>query len=519
MLTARRALVSVYDKKDLVEFAKGLDRLGIEILSTGGTYRALEDAGLQVVRVADLTGYPEILDGRVKTLHPKIHGGILADRTRASHVAELRDHDIAPIDLVVVNLYPFRETARKTGIDISKVIDSIDIGGPCMVRAAAKNYQGVVAVVDPEDYPQILAALEETGGLVPESLRRRLAVKAFRHTQAYDAAIAAWLEHLEPLPDSEDSGFPQHLLLDLAKHSDLRYGENPHQSAALYRVQGEPGVFGGFHQLQGKELSYNNLLDAAAALRAVELHPEPAAAIIKHGNPCGIGRGATVFDAYERALACDPVSAFGSVIAINRPVDGELAAAIAERFVELVLAPDFSEDALPKLAKKSNLRLLACNFEKANPSDHQLRPVPGGFLAQSADPPEEDESGWTCPTKRQPAAAERSALGFAWQVARATSSNAIVITNEHQTVGIGAGQMSRVDAAQLAVTKAQLEIEDCVAASDGFFPFRDGLDLLAEAGVRAVVQPGGSKRDAEVTAAADEHGVAMLLTGIRHFRH
>ncbi|MDH3743640.1 MAG: bifunctional phosphoribosylaminoimidazolecarboxamide formyltransferase/IMP cyclohydrolase [Acidobacteriota bacterium] len=516
MLTAHRALVSVYDKRDLVDFAKGLDRLGIEILSTGGTFRALESAGLQVVRVADLTGYPEILDGRVKTLHPKIHGGILADRGRASHVAELRDHDIAPIDLVVANLYPFRETSRKPGVDIAKVVDSIDVGGPCMVRAAAKNYQGVVVVVDPEDYPQILAALEETDGLVPEALRRQLAVKAFRHTQAYDAAISDWFEHLS---ESEDEQFPQHLLLDLAKQSELRYGENPHQGAALYRVQGDTGVFGGFTQLQGKELSYNNLLDAAAALRTVALHTEPAAAIIKHNNPCGVGRGDTAVDAYERALACDPVSAFGSAIAVNRPVDVELAAAIAGRFVELVLAPDFAADALPKLAKKSNLRLLACELEKTRPGDHELRPVPGGFIAQTVDPMEEDESQWVCPTKRQPTQAERTALGFAWRVVRAASSNSIVITNEYQSVGIGAGQMSRVDAARFAVTKAQLETEGCVAASDGFFPFRDGLDALAEAGVRAIVQPGGSKRDTEVTAAADEHGIAMLMTGRRHFRH
>ena len=516
MLKATRALLSVFDKRDLVEFAKGLDRLGIEILSTGGTYRELEVAGLGVVRVSDLTGFPEILGGRVKTLHPKIHGGILADRSRAGHAAEMRDHGIVPIDLVVVNLYPFQETSRRPGVELTEVIESIDIGGPCMIRAAAKNYQGVVPVVDPEDYPQVLAALEEGGGEVPEKLRRQLAVKAFRHTQGYDAAISEWLEHLA---ESEGDALPQHLLLDLRKQGDLRYGENPHQPAALYRVTGGGGVLGGFTQHQGKSLSFNNLLDTDAAGRAVALFDEPAVAIIKHNNPCGVGRGKSLGEAYERAFACDPVSAFGSVVAVNGEIDEDFTAAMAKHFVEVLIAPGYTPAALERLGKKTNLRVLEAPVARGDAGDHEYRPIDGGFLVQGADGLADDEGGWSCPTRRQPRDKERRALSFAWKVCRSVKSNAIVIANELQTVGIGAGQMSRVDSCRIAIDKAQLDLGGTVAASDAFFPFRDGLDLLAKAGVTAIIQPGGSKRDAEVTAAADEAGVAMLMTGRRHFRH
>jgi phosphoribosylaminoimidazolecarboxamide formyltransferase/IMP cyclohydrolase len=515
MMPAKRALISVYDKSSLVEFAQGLHSLGIEILSTGGTFTALDDAGLEPVRVADVTGFPEILDGRVKTLHPKIHGGILADRNRAAHAKELGEHGITPVDLVVVNLYPFRETAQTPGMAFEKIIEMIDIGGPTMVRAAAKNFSGVVVVVDPEDYPQVLAALEKSDGQVPESLRRKLALKAFRHTQAYDAAIAEWLQRQG---DSDDDDLPQRLLLDLRKEATLRYGENPHQQAALYKEQGGPGIFGAFEQHQGKELSFNNLLDVEAARRSVALFPEPAVSIIKHNNPCGVGTADTVLESYKRALACDPISAFGGIVAINREVDGETAATIASRFVEVVIAPAFTEEALAAFSKKTNLRILSAPNAEGTVG-YDLRPVEGGFLAQSHDADLDDDSGWSCPTKRQPTDAEMTALKLAWKVSRSVKSNAIVIGNEHQTVGVGAGQMSRVDSCRLALSKALLEIPGCVAASDGFFPFRDGLDVLAEAGIRAVIQPGGSKRDGEVVAAADEHDVAIIMTGRRHFKH
>jgi len=515
MLKANRALVSVYDKRGLVEFVRGLAELGIEILSTGGTKAALERERIAVLPVAAVTGLPEILDGRVKTLHPAIHGGILADRERGSHLKELTEHGITPIDLVVVNLYPFRETVA-SGASFEEIIEMIDIGGPSMVRGAAKNHQGVVVVVDPDDYPQVLAALEGGDRRVPDRLRRSLAIKAFRHTQAYDAMIAQWLE--EETGDGE-ALFLRHAVLDLEKELQPRYGENPHQQAALYRVSGGHGVFGGFEQLQGKELSYNNLLDTDAARRVVAPFEAAAVAIVKHNNPCGVGRGATLAAAYERALACDPVSAFGSVVAVNEPVDGELADALAELFVEVLVAPAFEEAALQRLARKPSLRLLVTPPLAIGTGTLEYRSIDGGFLTQTVDHGAADPGTWSCPTARQPDAAEQRALEFAWNIVRHVRSNAILVANEDQTVGIGAGQMSRVDACRLALTKAQLPVAGTVAASDAFFPFRDGLDVLAEAGVTAVVQPGGSKRDDEVVAAADEHGVAMLLSGRRHFRH
>jgi phosphoribosylaminoimidazolecarboxamide formyltransferase/IMP cyclohydrolase len=516
MLKANRALVSVYDKRGLVEFVRGLTELGIEILSTGGTKKALEAARVSVLPVAGVTGYPEILDGRVKTLHPNIHGGILADRERASHLVELTEHSITPIDLVVVNLYPFRETVA-SGASFEKVIDMIDIGGPSMVRGAAKNHQGVVVVVDPDDYPQVLAALEEGDRRVPDSLRRSLAIKAFRHTQAYDAAIAQWLE--EETGEVSDQLFLRHAVIDLEKEFEPRYGENPHQRAALYRINGGPGVFGGFTQIQGKELSYNNLLDADAARRMVVPFAAPTVAIVKHNNPCGVGRGPSLSEAYARALACDPVSAFGSIVATNQAVDGAMAEAMADLFVEVVIAPGFDDAALKRFDKKSNLRVIAAPLVDAGPRTLEFRSLDGGFLAQTVDSAAVDSAAWTCPTARQPTATEQRALEFAWNLVRFVKSNAILLTTEDQTVGIGAGQMSRVDACQLALTKAQLPVAGTVAASDAFFPFRDGLDVLAAAGVTAIVHPGGSKRDDEVIAAADERGLAMMLTGVRHFRH
>ena len=506
----------MFDKTGLEELARGLVRLGIAIVSTGGTLKFLEEKGIPVTAVSGVTGFPEILDGRVKTLHPRIHAGILANREQAAHLETLEEHGIDRIDLVVVNLSPFRATAAG-GAAVAETVEMIDVGGPAMVRAAAKNFGGVTVVVDPADYPAVLAALEAGHGVVPEPLRRRLALDAFRHTARYDAAIADWLAGQVPA-----TPFPESKTLELRRERVLRYGENPHQGGAVYAVEGGLGVFGGFCVLQGKELSWNNLLDADAARKMAGLFEEAAEAavvIVKHNNPCGVGRGADLAEAYRRALATDPVSAFGSVIAVNRPADGALAAALADLFVEVLVAPGFDEEARARFGAKKNLRLIAAPLYRPLAGDVELRALDGGFLAQPPDAFPDDPAGWTCPTRRQPTPEERRALELAWKVARYVKSNAIVVANGDQTVGVGAGQMSRVDSCRLAVEKAQLPVAGCVAASDAFFPFRDGLDVLAKAGITAVVQPGGSKRDDEVIAAADEAGMAMLLTGVRHFRH
>jgi phosphoribosylaminoimidazolecarboxamide formyltransferase / IMP cyclohydrolase len=522
MLPARRALISVFDKTGLEELARGLARLGVEIVSTGGTLKSLEERGIPVTAVSGVTGFPEILDGRVKTLHPKVHGGILANRAVPEHLDALGEHGIDRIDLVVVNLYPFQETVAR-GASFEDTVEMIDVGGPTMVRAAAKNFGGVAVVVDPADYGEVLAALEQGDGVVPEPLRRRLALKAFRKTAEYDAAISVWLAgHVAE--DGAEERFPGRLELSLNREMVLRYGENPHQPSAVYSTEG--GVFGGFRVLQGKELSWNNLLDADAARKMAGLFTdpdEPAVVIVKHNNPCGIGRGADLAEAYRRAFATDPVSAFGSVIALNRPADGALAEALADLFVEVLLAPGFDEDARARFGAKKNLRLIECPLYAPSREAVELRAIDGGFLAQPPDAfPDafpNNLTGWTSPTKRAPTPEERRALEFAWKVVRYVKSNAIVVVNGDQTVGVGAGQMSRVDSCRLAVEKAQLPVAGCAAASDAFFPFRDGLDVLAKAGITAVVQPGGSKRDDEVIAAADEAGMAMLFTGARHFRH
>ncbi len=515
MLPARRALISVFDKRGLEDFARALSEMGIEILSTGGTRRKLEEAGIPVTPVSQITGHPELLGGRVKTLHPEIHAGILADRSRAGHLTELQDHGIQPIDLVVVNLYPFQETAASDA-PFEEVIEMIDIGGPGMIRAAAKNFRSVTVVVDPNDYTQVQAALEDGERLVPEPVRRGLAIKAFRHTQGYDAAISSWLERQS---SEAENRFPRHRMIDLALEMRPRYGENPHQDAAVYRVQGEDGIFGGMEKLQGRKLSFNNLLDADAARKMVAPFERPAVVIVKHNNPCGVGVGQDLKAAYERALACDPLSAFGSVITVNRPVDRALASAMADLFVEVVVAPDYDDEALGLFAAKKRLRLLRCPGYQPAAGEVELRAIDGGFLAQKPDAEIDDPADWTCVTERAPSDEEREALELAWIVARGVKSNAIVVARSNRTLGIGAGQMSRVDAAELAVRKAQEEISGAAAASDAFFPFRDGLDVLAKAGVTAVIQPGGSKRDKELIAAANEQGVAMLLTGKRHFRH
>jgi phosphoribosylaminoimidazolecarboxamide formyltransferase/IMP cyclohydrolase len=515
MLPARRALLSVSDKSGLAEFARGLVELGVELVSTGGTAAHLEQAGLPVTLVSAVTGSPEILDGRVKTLHPRIHGALLADRAKPEHLAALAEQGIERIDVVAVNLYPFRQTAADPAASLERVVEMIDIGGPSMLRAAAKNFAGVAVIVDPLDYPRVLAQLRSGGGAVPLETRRSLARKAFAHTASYDAAIAAWFAGQTPEPDD----FPELLALDLERELVPRYGENPHQGAAVYRAMGGPGVLGGMTQLQGKELSWNNLLDADAARKLVALFAEPAVAIVKHNNPCGVGRGAGLVEAYARALACDPDSAFGSIVAVNRPLDGDAVEAMVDLFIEVLIAPAVDEAALERLTSKRNLRLLVCPPYAWAAGDVEMRAVDGGLLAQHADGRPDVSDAWTCPTRRRPSPAEERALGFAWSVCRYVKSNAIVVAGGDQTIGIGAGQMSRVDSCRIAIEKARQPVRGAVAASDAFFPFRDGLDLLAAAGVTAVVQPGGSKRDDEVIAAADEHGLAMLLTGTRHFRH
>ncbi len=536
MPNVRRALVSVFDKRDLLPFVRGLVELGFEILSTGGTLSALRGAGLAATAVSDVTGFPEILDGRVKTLHPKIHGGILADRAVPEHSAQIAEHGIAPIDLVVVNLYAFREAAAKPGASRAEVVEMIDIGGPAMVRAAAKNHGGVGVVVDPGDYEAVLSALRSGDGALAEGLRRRLAAKAFRHTADYDATIARWMEaDLEGAlagaaaggdDGAGDGRFPEALDLSLDRVLVPRYGENPHQRAAVYAVRGGVGVFGGFTSIQGKELSWNNLLDADAARRIVGQFAGPAVAIIKHNNPCGVGLGDDLSAAYAKALATDPVSAFGSILAVNGEVDARFADAIADLFVEVLVAPAFSAEALARFAAKKNLRLVSCPLHRplrgSENGPIELRAISGGYLAQDADDRADDPAGWTLATKRAPSDAERQALDLAWKVGRYVKSNAIVVANPLQTVGIGAGQMSRLDSCRIATEKARqfgLDLAGTAASSDAFFPFRDGLDALARAGITAIVQPGGSKRDDEVIAAADEQGIAMLLSGVRHFRH
>ncbi len=510
----RRALVSVFDKEGILDLCHELHRRDVAILSSGGTARLLRENGIPVIGVSDYTGSPELLDGRVKTLHPRIHAGILAVRSDPAHMAELARAGIDPIDLVVVNLYPFERTAAREGAGFDEVIEMIDVGGPTMVRAAAKNFAHVGVVVDPADYGEVAAAVRESGDLSLE-LRRRLAVKAFAHTSAYDAAVHRYLSTLDAHP------FPDRLLLQFEKISDLRYGENPHQLAAFYRdpKSAEPSVARA-EQLQGKELSFNNILDFDAALSLVlDLGPG-ACAIIKHGNPCGVAMGDEPALAFRRALECDPLSAFGGVIAFKERVDRAAAEAVTEAFYEGVLAPEFHADAHQVFSAKKNLRLLAVgDLVSFSPTGHDLRRVRGGLLVQDWDRVDEPVREGRVVTRRAPTEDEWKALQFAWIVSRHVKSNAIVYAFADRTVGIGAGQMSRVDSARLGIQKAHTPLRGAAMASDAFFPFRDGIDVAAEAGVRAVVQPGGSLRDHEVIAAADEHGMCMVFTGKRHFRH
>jgi phosphoribosylaminoimidazolecarboxamide formyltransferase/IMP cyclohydrolase len=517
----RRALVSVYDKTGVVELCRVLESLDVEILSSGGTARLLGEQGIALTRVADYTGSPEMLDGRVKTLHPRIHAGILAVRSNPQHMQDLQQAGIEPIDLVVVNLYPFERTVALSGIAPAEAVEMIDIGGPTLVRAAAKNFAHVGVVVRPEDYPALIDELRASGGLGAET-RRKLAREAFRHTAAYDGAIHTYLDGLgAERTAAEATEFPPALGLEYVKVLDLRYGENPHQRAAFYR---EPLAAGASvatsRALQGKPLSFNNILDFDAALRVVREFDEPACAIVKHGNPCGVAVGAEPRAAFERALECDPLSAFGGVIAFNRDADRRAAEAVAEQFYEGVIAPAFDAEARGILARKKNLRLLEVGpLGGGRAPGHDLRRVWGGLLVQDWDTLAEDVRAARVVTSRRPEPAEWRALAFAWTVALHVKSNAIVLALADRTLGVGAGQMSRIDSVRLAIGKARSDLAHAALASDAFFPFRDGIDAAAAAGVRAVVQPGGSVRDDEVIAAADEHGMAMVFTGRRHFRH
>ncbi len=521
----RRALLSVTDKTGLVDFARALAGFGVELVSTGGTAKALREAGLPVRDISDLTGFPEMLDGRVKTLHPKVHGGILHIRGNAEHVASVNEHAIEPIDMVVVNLYAFEKTAQKPGAAFSDIVENIDIGGPSMVRSAAKNFDDVAVVTAAADYPALMEEMTANGGGLSRETRWRLAKQAFATTAAYDSAIANALDTIvAPVAHGVAAEFdtvalPAALRLVHPLATTLRYGENPHQKAALY-VDGSGTGIAAAKQLQGKELSYNNIVDLDACWELVSEFDGTAVAIIKHTNPCGAATGSTVLDAYQRALAADPVSAFGGVIGVNREVDGAAAEAIAKLFVEAIVAPSFTEEALARFAAKKNLRVLAIAPSK---SGRMLKYVSGGMLMQDVDRASVSESELKLVTERAPSAEELRALTFAWRVCKHVKSNAIVYARFDggfgQTVGIGAGQMSRVDAAKFGAAKAVLPLAGSVAASDAFFPFPDGLETVAAAGATAVIQPGGSVNDAKVIEAANLLGMAMVLTGIRHFRH
>ena len=534
----QRAILSVTDKSGLVDFARQLSKIGIELISTGGTAKLLRDSGIEVKDISELTGFPEMLDGRVKTLHPKVHGGILHRRENAGHTAAVAEQGIQPIDMVVVNLYAFEKTAAKPGVAFEEIIENIDIGGPSMIRSAAKNFHDVAVVTSPSDYRTIADELVSSGGTLSQATKWRLAQKAFATTAAYDSAIASTLESIpdannfespasaelrsagQPgaaVPTSADR-FPQTLRLSFQKTLDLRYGENPHQKAAMYSDGSGMGVANGL-QLQGKELSYNNIVDLQAAWDlAQEFDSNEGAfcAIIKHTNPAGAATGATLAEAYKRALECDPVSAFGGVIGVNRPIDGETAEEMHKLFLEVIAAPGVDDAARACFASKKNLRLVEVN---AAAQKWVLKNISGGILLQDTDSRPLQDVDLKVVSQRAPTQEETRAMLFAWKVCKHVKSNAIVYARDGQTIGVGAGQMSRVDSAKIGAMKAQLTLKGTVAASDAFFPFPDGVEEIAKAGATAIIQPGGSQRDAEVIAAADRLGLAMLFTGVRHFRH
>jgi phosphoribosylaminoimidazolecarboxamide formyltransferase/IMP cyclohydrolase len=516
----RQALLSVSDKSGLVELARALASQGVALLSTGGTAKLLAANGVRATEVADYTGYPEMLDGRLKTLHPKVHGGLLARRDLPEHLAAITDAGIELIDLVVVNLYPFQQTIARPGCTFEEAIENIDIGGPTMVRAAAKNHAGVAVVTDPGDYAALLEEMRANDAHLSAATRLALAKKAFAHTAAYDAGVANYLTSLDET--ARPTLFPQKLTLQWEKAQPMRYGENPHQEAAFYR-DADPvaGSLARYEQIQGKELSYNNIADADAAWECVKTFERPACVIVKHANPCGVAEGDDCLAAYTRAFKTDPTSAFGGIIAFNRPLDGATADAVGKQFVEVVIAPAIDERARAALAGKGNVRVLVVPLATAA-QRYDLKRVGGGLLVQTPDSRNVGAGELKVVTRRQPTEEELGDLLFAWRVAKYVKSNAIVFCGDRMTLGVGAGQMSRVDSARIAAIKAQnagLSLAGSVVASDAFFPFRDGLDVVAGAGAKAVIQPGGSMRDDEVIAAADERGLAMVFTGVRHFRH
>jgi phosphoribosylaminoimidazolecarboxamide formyltransferase / IMP cyclohydrolase len=518
MSKIQRAILSVTDKTGLVEFARKLSSMRVELISTGGTAKLLRDSGITVRDISELTGFPEMLDGRVKTLHPKVHGGILHRRQNPAHTSAVAEHGIQAIDMVVVNLYAFEKTAAKPGVPFEELIENIDIGGPSMIRSAAKNFQDVAVVTSPSDYNAIAEEISANAGEVSEATKWRLAQKAFATTAAYDSAIASTLESVSSNGHFElrrESSFPQVLRLSFQKTMDLRYGENPHQRAAMYSDGSGAGVANG-RQLQGKELSYNNIVDLQAAWDLAQDFDETVCTIIKHTNPCGTATGETLVEAYKKALECDPVSAFGGVVGVNRRVDGAAAEEMAKLFVEAIAAPGFDEAARAKFAVKKNLRLVEVSH---TPQKWILKNVSGGILVQDNDLRQLQESDLKVVTRRQPTSQERRAMLFGWKICKHVKSNAIVYVRDGQSVGIGAGQMSRVDSCKIGAMKAVLPLKGTVAASDAFFPFPDGVEEIAKAGATAVIQPGGSVRDQEVIEAADRLGLAMIFTGIRHFRH
>jgi phosphoribosylaminoimidazolecarboxamide formyltransferase/IMP cyclohydrolase len=523
--TIARALISVSDKTGLVDFARRLQSHSVELISTGGTAQMLREAGLEVKDVSDLTGFPEILNGRVKTLHPKVHGGLLAIRDNPDHQRQVGENDIEYIDMVVVNLYPFRETTAQADVTVENAIENIDIGGPSMIRSASKNFEDVVVVVDPSDYTLIADEMDAEGGEVSLATRLRLARRAFEMTAQYDAAISDFLESSVELDEAsgelrveKTDALPARFTLFAKKETDLRYGENPHQRAALY-VTGAARGLARAEKLQGKELSFNNLIDLEAAWSLVSDLSETACAIIKHTNPCGAATAPDIREAFEKARATDPVSAFGGIIGFNRPVTEAAARAIAETFFEAIIAPHYQAGAIEALAGKKNLRIMRMDSDANDEARFDVRMIGGGLLVQDRDRGTLDDADLRVVTERMPTEEEMKALGFAWIVAKHVKSNAIVYARDGQLVGVGAGQMSRVDSVKIGAMKAQLPVAGTVMASDAFFPFRDGVDEAARAGITAVIQPGGSVRDEEVIAAANEHKLAMVLTGMRHFKH
>jgi phosphoribosylaminoimidazolecarboxamide formyltransferase/IMP cyclohydrolase len=509
----KRALVSVSNKRDLEPFVRGLVELGVEVISTGGTARHLREAGLPITGISEVTGFPEIMDGRVKTLHPAIHGGILADRGRPSHMKAIAEHGIKPIDLVVVNLYPFEEVTAERGVSEADAIENIDIGGPCMVRAAAKNFAGVGIVTDPADYDLVLAELKENAGDLTRDTRRHLAAKAFHHTAHYDSVIATWF-------GEQEEDFPANLMIDLVKLKDLRYGENPHQRAAWYsEVRPSGDLAAALEQHHGQQLSFNNLLDLDSARRVLEEFALPCCVIVKHNNPCGVAVAETVASAYEKAFACDPVSAFGGVIVVNRVVDEALARLLATNFVEVLWAPGYSDEAMEILTAKKDIRILTGQHNRDTCGGFDMKRIYGGMLVQDWDCEVDQRENMQVISTRHPTEAEWGDLLFAWRVCKHTKSNAIILAKDLMTVGVGAGQMSRVDSARLAVSRARFPLAGSVVASDAFFPFPDALEVAVDAGATCAIHPGGSKRDDESLALAEARGMAMVVTGRRHFRH